>query len=47
MKPTGWKGNQRKRYNTAIVSGRPDGQPLSWFRRPASTIMLAVGLDLA
>ena len=28
-------------YNMTNVSGRPDGQPLSWFLKPANTIALA------
>ena len=38
----GWHGLQGSYgYNMTNVSGRPDGQPMSWFQRPANCIALA------
>jgi len=38
----GWRGIRGSYgYNMTNVSGRPDGQSLAWFKRPAQTIALA------
>jgi len=37
-----WRGTRGSYgYNMTNVSGRPDGQSLSWFQKPANTIALA------